>query len=229
MQPVETLNYQEIRARRDSNDRVLMTTLLELSGVSIEHSRKIYGLLDVVGDFGGVYEVLMLLGFLFLSPWSEFKYASKAIQKMYLVRTKARGLFRDTQSEKNLNRLDKLYATKEAEDIKIAKLDLCEELRLFFKEKFCSSCADTEPKNISDKVQRWYRMGRLRLEKELNIVKIIGDLRDLRLLTKDARKHGNAKHRMQVMGKNVIELDSDKDLEEPSFSLFKEPARFNTF
>ena len=61
---------------------------------------------------------------------------------------------------------------------------------------------------IKDKVQRWFRLGSERLEKELNIVKIIGDLRDLRLLSKDARKADNAKYRMQVMGKNVLDLDT---------------------
>ena len=45
-------------------------------------------------------------------------------------------------------------------------------------------------------------------------MKIIGDLRDLRLLSKDARKANNVKYRMQVMGKNVLDLDtveSDQD------------------
>lgn len=59
-----------------------------LSSNEVVHSRRIYSLLDLFGDYGGLSEVLSLILALFLAPWAELNYYLKAIQKMYTVKSK---------------------------------------------------------------------------------------------------------------------------------------------
>jgi len=66
----------------------------------IKHTRQIYGWLDLLGDLGGVTEVIMLLFGFFLFPIAEHSFILRAIRKLYLVRTKEGGLFlKDAKAE----------------------------------------------------------------------------------------------------------------------------------
>lgn len=64
-----------------------------LSEVKIEHTREIYNLLDVIGDLGGVIDIVILLIGFFVFPYSEHNFYLKAIQKMFLARTKNNSIF----------------------------------------------------------------------------------------------------------------------------------------
>lgn len=43
------------------------------------HSRSVYTIFDMLGDFGGLMEVLMLISSTLVAPWSEFLFNTKAI------------------------------------------------------------------------------------------------------------------------------------------------------
>jgi len=58
------------------------------------HERRIYGMLDLLGDLGGVIEIIALGFSFFLSPNSKFAFIVKAIQKLYKAKTKETNLFR---------------------------------------------------------------------------------------------------------------------------------------
>lgn len=64
-----------------------------LEAERIKHVRETYRLLDILGDLGGVTEVIMLLFSFFLLPISEHSFILKALQKMYLARTRNQKLF----------------------------------------------------------------------------------------------------------------------------------------
>ena len=57
------------------------------------HERTAYGILDLFGDFGGVQYVLMLAGGYFAGGVSEFIFTLKAIQKLFLAKTRDDNLF----------------------------------------------------------------------------------------------------------------------------------------
>lgn len=44
--------------------------------------------MDILGDLGGVIEILMIVLGTFLYPISEHSFILKALQKLYLARTK---------------------------------------------------------------------------------------------------------------------------------------------
>ena len=58
-----------------------------IDNLSETHSREIYTILDLFGDFGGLMEVLLLVTQFLVSSWSEHSFNLKAIQKLFLVKS----------------------------------------------------------------------------------------------------------------------------------------------
>ena len=67
------------------------------------HTREIYNIFDLLGDLGGVSQVIgIVFGFIFL-PMAEHKFILDATGKLYLARTSQEGLFQkqtETKKEK---------------------------------------------------------------------------------------------------------------------------------
>ena len=52
------------------------------------HQRKVYDLLDLIGDLGGVFEIcFQMLGF-FILPVSYHSFIIKALKKIFLIKSK---------------------------------------------------------------------------------------------------------------------------------------------
>lgn len=73
------------------------------------HERQVYGLLDMMGDLGGVIEIIMILSQLALSGLSEHSFLLKAIEKLYLVKTEE-DLF--TPSQRQTRKMKKIQDPK---------------------------------------------------------------------------------------------------------------------
>ena len=69
-------------------------TVIMLEAESIRHIRYIYGILDILGDLGGVTEVIMILFGFFLYPISEHSFVLQALRRLYKARTTDESLFR---------------------------------------------------------------------------------------------------------------------------------------
>jgi len=48
----------------------------------------VYGLLDLLGNFGGIKEAIMLIAALIMSPITEHSFNIKAIAKLYIAKTR---------------------------------------------------------------------------------------------------------------------------------------------
>ena len=53
----------------------------------IIHTREYYGILDLMGDLGGVLEIITIISGVFITPLSEYGFNLKAIQKLYIAST----------------------------------------------------------------------------------------------------------------------------------------------
>ena len=62
-----------------------LTMSIELKEQQKSHSRQIYGILDLFGDFGGLKEVVTLVLELIVAPWAEHIFTLTAIKKLFLV------------------------------------------------------------------------------------------------------------------------------------------------
>ena len=66
----------------------------------VKHQRRIYGYLDLLGDLGGVTEVIMIVFGIFLFPISKHSFIIKATKKLFMARTKDVLLFPIKNSKK---------------------------------------------------------------------------------------------------------------------------------
>ena len=67
---------------------------------TLKHERVVYGLLDVLGDFGGVQGILYILILLSMAPIAAHSFYLKAISKLYLAKTKESTLFENKKNRK---------------------------------------------------------------------------------------------------------------------------------
>jgi hypothetical protein len=78
--------------------------VFKLTDELVVHERKIYGILDVFGDFGGVQEVITALASLALGQIASHAFLTKAISKLYIAKTKDDSIFQRKKSVKALAR-----------------------------------------------------------------------------------------------------------------------------
>lgn len=64
------------------------------------HKRQIYDIVALLGDLGGVTEVITLVLGLLLFPISESSYNMMSTKRMFLARTKAGDLFEEANEKK---------------------------------------------------------------------------------------------------------------------------------
>lgn len=57
------------------------------------YERRIYNFFDLLGDLGGVSEIIILVFGIFLLPISRHSFTIKATKKLFLARTKLESLF----------------------------------------------------------------------------------------------------------------------------------------
>lgn len=70
-----------------------MQTVIYHDQIGVGHERAIYSLLDLLGDLGGVTEVMMIVFCFIILPISEHSFVVKAMKKLYIARTKDSDLF----------------------------------------------------------------------------------------------------------------------------------------
>ena len=85
-------------------DKILFQSKFFLDMQSINHNRSIYNLLDLLGDLGGVTEVIMAVLGIFLFPISEHSFIIKAAKIVFLAKTKDENMFKHKEK----------YQTKES-------------------------------------------------------------------------------------------------------------------
>ena len=69
----------------------------------ILHERRIYSILDFMGDLGGVLEVVMVTFGIFLNGISEHSFYTRAIKKFYSAKTRDDKIFRKNSTGKKMN------------------------------------------------------------------------------------------------------------------------------
>lgn len=59
------------------------------------HTRQISNVLDLLGELGGVLDVMVLLVFFFVAPVAEHSYFMAVFNKLYLAKTKSSNVFKN--------------------------------------------------------------------------------------------------------------------------------------
>ena len=136
-----------------------------------EFEREVYNLIDLLGDLGGVLEILVMICGVFLFPVSEFKFILKAFELLYIAKSSDSNLFKDKTNEK----VDK----KDYHPIKLSSRDMAS--------LFCSLRAPSfAPSFCSTKLEykKLYKKGLKKIDKEFQLEKILKNLRNLKIIVK---------------------------------------------
>lgn len=200
----------------------MFNTIFWLQSEAIIHERSVYGSLDLLGDLGGVTEVVMLVFGFLLFPISEHSFTLKAAKKMFKARTAELGLFNPPSQavlDKEPEDFEKKLTLKQTAEIKKhheIRVKYFDGVRLYiancmgcFFPTFCWS-------NVT-KFQQIYNETGDKIETELNIIKIIKNLKDIKILMKYSLLTKELKHQIRHSEKYLIDLDAEIE-EEPDES-----------
>ena len=65
----------------------------------VKHSRQVYNFLDLLGDLGGVAEIIILVLGVAILPISSHSFQMRIFQRLYLAKTKDPSIFKTGQPE----------------------------------------------------------------------------------------------------------------------------------
>jgi hypothetical protein len=193
----------------DKDPGVFYNTQVFLMSEEVTHKRKVYGWMDLLGDLGGVTEVVMICFGFFLFPISEHSFYIKAINKMFLARSTDKSLFAPPKTG------DLTKAKKLAEDKEIAAeienhhpvhIRFLDSVRLFIANQlgclFCN-CLWSKKRQY----QRLYDKGQERIEEQLDIVKLLRNLKDMNILLKSSLMSKKVLFDIQHAENYLIDVD----------------------
>jgi hypothetical protein len=162
------------------------------------HTREAYGFLDLIGDLGGVLEVLVgFLGF-FMMPLSEHSFVLKALNKMFLARTYDTNLFKKPKrkhKKKNPQPTEvpeALKGTEIEQEVQMhyqIKLSTFNSVVLFIYNKlpFLKNFKfeDINEQTVK-RLKTLYAVGKTRIEEDLQIERLISRLKEIDHLVQTA-------------------------------------------
>lgn len=186
------------------------------------------GFASVVGMIGGIGQFMFVVLMMMFSKFSEHNFIIKALQKLYLVRTRDQDFLMVPQSKhawskkKKSDKVAKMLDEQERDLLKINKVikfSFCQTFQLFFMRLLCLCQSGRR----DSKQWRLYEEGQECLKRDFNLVKIIKHIRNASMLAKSAFKGKETqKFRLKNSGRNVISIDSDATEEEAILSQIDE-------
>ena len=69
------------------------------------HSREVYNILALLGDLGGIFEIVMIIFGVFIFPISEHSFNLRASRMMFFARTKLKNLFEKPKDGDDIDKL----------------------------------------------------------------------------------------------------------------------------
>ena len=154
----------------------------------MKHDRKSYMFFGLLGDLGGVMQLIMLGFGLIMYPISEHQFTMKASRFLFFARTSMQNLFLKSKEDSRIKRFREsgLLTHKEATELeKHHKIQLPKKenvllfLHVWLGKSFLKKCCTFKNSEILSKL---YYKTTDNLEQDLNIVRLIKRLRDVKIL-----------------------------------------------
>ena len=104
-------------------------------------TRQIYNMFDLLGDLGGVTQVITIVFGIIFYPMSEHNFIIDATSRLFMARTKDAYLFEDCSEKKEKRTLYK-HMQKNQEEIgkhRHIKIRFKDSMKLYITNQFCSS------------------------------------------------------------------------------------------
>lgn len=81
------------------NSDLLLDHNFFMEGITVTHKRKIYDIVALLGDLGGVTEVIMIVLGCLLYPIAESSYNMMSTKRLFLARTSDQNIFKDNAKD----------------------------------------------------------------------------------------------------------------------------------
>ena len=161
-----------------------------LHNESVKFNRQIYNIFDLLGDLGGVTEVIMIVFGFFLFSISEHSFYLTAVTKLFYARTMDEHMFKGKRTSKYLNRdliPESTPREMKNEILKHRYIDIKTKywVKLYFA-RLLGNCCCTQFFKRKTRFMKLFERGQDRIESELNIVKIMKSMRDIKILMKNS-------------------------------------------
>jgi hypothetical protein len=203
-----------------NNPSLLQNIVLLLDQTGIEHSRQKYGLFDLLGDLGGVTEVIMIFFGFFLYPISEHSFVIKAAKKLFYARTYRDDIFvpkDDPRAEKFIR--SNILTNTEVAEVKRHKtviLSIKNNIILYLVRQF-EGCLKTRFYNcISEKNSQLlflWNSAQEKIENDLDVIRIIKHLREIRIAVSNQMINEKMKFQINHHHRNVINIENEDHLD----------------
>lgn len=168
----------------------MYASVVWLNNESVKFRRKVYNIFDLLGDLGGVTEVIMITFGFFLFSLSEYSFHMTAIKKLFLARTTDSAIFGNKKAHRNKYLQKDLLPEDTPKEIKeeLAKHKYVEIrngdwIRTYFaRVLYVPQCCFPR----RDKFIRLYEKGQDRIDTDLDIVKIMKSIRNMKILMRNS-------------------------------------------
>jgi hypothetical protein len=99
---------------KEANNSLAQTWIM-VDNFGYDHERKVYDVLSLLGDLGGIAGIVVSLVSSFILPVSSHSYTLKALKKLYKAGTKNPHIFlkERPKRERKLKKMDKISKTLE--------------------------------------------------------------------------------------------------------------------
>jgi hypothetical protein len=185
---------------------------LELDTEVKVYSRESYALIHLIGDLGGVTDIIVTFIGLFVSPYSSMSFRLKQIQEIFLVKTNkmTKPMKVPKDKKKKLQKLKQKVPSNHHNafrGLSYAKFSTLDCLILALKNSLCCGwkCFLTKREK---KIQRLLDQSESKLAKETSIDKMVQLGRTLRTMISHVQSDGvNFKALSKIDPENVLNMD----------------------
>lgn len=172
------------------------------------HNRKVYDINQLLGDLGGITGVLTLILGFFIQPISEASFIMKSAKRMFLVKTRKDDLFITPKKKKSIGKFVEGDRDDSFKYHRVINLKLKDKLCMYLQNLMgpcfiCKVCWSS-----SKKLNHLFDETQSRLETELDIVKLIRNIRNSKNLLQNSLMNSEIKFQLAHTKKNFINIDT---------------------
>ena len=201
-----------------------MSKLFEMRE-GVLQARAIYNLFDLLGDLGGLTEIVMLVFGSFLFPISEYSFIVEGMKRFFMASTMDDTLFLE-ENDPDENKLKSKHLNPENFPVDLTQerkselsnhrhinLRIIDQVALYFANLMgvCFPCICWSKK---EKLQRLFERSDDRIQKELDLIKVVRNMKSFKILLKNFLMTDKVKFEIAHSAKNCLDIDTESDEEE---------------
>jgi hypothetical protein len=184
------------------DDKIILRLSIMLDNTKTLHSRSINSFVNVIGDLGGVFELIKAVFGFFFFPLATHSFILKAIEVLYFSKTSDSDIFVD---HPKFNKSSVLTSSGKPEYY-MNRVSICSNIKIYvIKQLGClSSCCISEKSTNGQLVNLWKR-GKHQVDNDLNVDRLIRQIKLIKTLLDNEQN----KKAIQELKPEVSCLDLD--------------------